>query len=240
MPTNVRALWDHIQQTMPQSVRETPTDHDGLLGLPHPYSVPCIRGAFQEMYYWDTFFTNEGLLLLGDTTQARNNVDNILYMIDQYGFMPNGSLEEYKQTRSQPPYASLMVRQLYLSTHDKSWLAHAVQILEKEYAFWMTQRIAPNGLNRYGHHASDAYLLNFYSAIAARLNVDANDQATSRNQRLEAGAHWLAEAESGWDFNPRYNQRCMDFNPIDLNANLYLYEENFAYFYKQLGLPHAS
>jgi len=239
LPDDVRAIRNYISNVMPQSVRTALTDGNGVLALPKPYSVPCIRGAFQEMYYWDTYFTNIGLISLGDKEQALNNIDDILYLINKYGFMPNAS-NIGLQNRSQPPYASLMVRDLYHVTSDKKWLASAVKTLEKEYHFWMTKRIAPNGLNRYGHSATDDELVGFYDAIASRLRIKGDDMKTSREDKIAVGGNWLAEAESGWDFNPRYNQHCLDFNPVDLNSNLYIYEKNFAYFYQQLGWKGAS
>jgi alpha,alpha-trehalase len=40
--------------------------------------------------------------------------------------------------------------------------------------------------------------------------------------------HDLAEAESGWDMTPRFDRRCLNFLPVDLNALLYKYETDFA------------
>ena len=79
------------------------------------------------MYYWDTYFTNIALISDSDFTQARNNVDNILFLIDRYGFMPNGSNVMYLN-RSQPPFASMMVRDIYEINKDKKWLASACRI----------------------------------------------------------------------------------------------------------------
>ena len=72
----------------------------------------------------------------------------------------------------------------------------------------------------------------FFQAIASRLGADT---AIPADARIAQGRHWLAEAESGWDFNPRFDRRCLDFNPLDLNANLYIYETSMARFCKELG-----
>src|SRR5438477_7807 len=40
--------------------------------------------------------------------------------------------------------------------------------------------------------------------------------------------HDLAEAESGWDMTPRFERKCLDFLPVDLNSLLYQYETDFA------------
>lgn len=232
-------LWHHIDSLMPSSVRVHTADGNDLVGMPKPYSVPAVRGAMQEMYYWDTYFTNLGLLSLGDVEQAKNNVADILYLINRFGYMPNGS-NMALLNRSQPPYASLMVADIYDVTHDKQWLASCLPTLEKEYAFWMEKRIAPNGLNRYGHNATDAELISFYDAISGRLKENEADVAKADADKIARGAHWMAEAESGWDFNPRFSQHCLDFNPVDLNANLYIYETYFVRFYKILGKQGAK
>lgn len=231
--TRGQRVRDFIREQMPLSVRINHADTLGKIGLPYPYSVPCVQGMFQDMFYWDTYFTNLGLLAIGDTVQARNNVDNILYVIDRLGYMPNAT-DKGLFNRSQPPYASMMVADIYNVTHDKRWLATALPILEKEYKFWMTKRISPNGLNRHGNSASDKELSDFYGYMITRfphLKWEIPD-----SERIRQGSHFLSEAESGWDFNPRFDFRCEDFNPVDLNANLYMYEKNFEKFYKELAL----
>jgi alpha,alpha-trehalase len=50
----------------------------------------------------------------------------------------------------------------------------------------------------------------------------------SDEQKIIQGGHYLAEAESGWDFNQRFNARCMDYAPVDLNALLFGYEKFLA------------
>src|SRR5450759_4147714 len=51
----------------------------GLLYLPHPYVVP--GGRFNEMYGWDSYFIQIGLLRDGEIDLARNLTDNFLYEI---------------------------------------------------------------------------------------------------------------------------------------------------------------
>jgi alpha,alpha-trehalase len=38
------------------------------------------------------------------------------------------------------------------------------------------------------------------------------------------------------DFTPRFEHRCAEFAAVDLNSNLYIYEQNFAWIEKQLGI----
>jgi len=73
---------EYIENNWDNTTRLFTEDDDTLIGLPHPYTVPCIEGKFQEMYYWDVYFTNVGLIKSGRLSQAKNNVDNMCYLIN--------------------------------------------------------------------------------------------------------------------------------------------------------------
>ena len=91
------------------------TEH-GLLYLPHPYVVP--GGRFNEMYGWDSYFIQVGLLLDGETDKARELVDNFLYEIDHYGTILNAN-RTYFLSRSQPPFLTRMLLGVYEKTGDR-------------------------------------------------------------------------------------------------------------------------
>ena len=44
-----------------------------MIPLPYPFTTPCAEGMFQEMYYWDTYFTHKCLLIeeRGDGTSMQ-------------------------------------------------------------------------------------------------------------------------------------------------------------------------
>jgi alpha,alpha-trehalase len=48
-----------------------------LIPLPYPYIVP--GGRFQEIYYWDSYFTMLGLSVSGRFDLIENMVDNFLF-----------------------------------------------------------------------------------------------------------------------------------------------------------------
>ena len=48
-------------------------------------------------------------------------------------------------------------------------------------------------------------------------------------------AHRMAEAEC-MDFTPRFEGRCMNYIPVDLNSYLYGYEKDLAYYERELDL----
>ncbi|MCF8365313.1 MAG: alpha,alpha-trehalase [Bacteroidales bacterium] len=225
-----------IKKHWDSTVEFHPVDTGTLIGLPFPYVIPTVKGenTFREMYYWDTYFTNAGLLLDGRTDLAKNNVENILYLVNRFGKMPNGS-RTYYLNRSQPPYLSMMVADIFKETADLEWLKSAITTLENEYRFWMEQRITPCGLNRYSSSADTAYKLKMAEYLKKRFNDSLLIDSLTREEKIITGSHHTAEAESGWDFTPRFQNRCEDFCPVDLNSYLYLYEKNFAWFYQLAG-----
>ena len=210
-----------------KTIRYTPIDEDGRIGMPYPFTVPGMDGAFNELYYWDTFFTNRGLLLSERIDLAINNCEDIASLIERFGYMPNGSRTFYIG-RSQPPYFALMARDVFEKTGDLAWFSCMLKTAEKEYDFWMTKRCAEGELNHYGSDYDDEYYSKFFSEIATRVG-----QQTGRDS-VEAGRCYAAEAESGWDFNPRFEGRCPDYAPVDLTSLLYMYEKIFQQFSQEL------
>ena len=230
----VEEVREYISSSWDSTVRYNPEDAETLLGLPCRYTVPCPEGTFQEMYYWDTFFTNEGLLKDGRTDLALGNVENIMYLVQKHGYMPNGSRTWYLN-RSQPPYLAWMVESVFEAVKDTLWLGRAYDVIKKEYSFWTNERGTPVGLSAYSSSADDALAEEFVNTASQRLRHDFVSDCTTREDLLRMGRHFAAEAESGWDFNPRFLRRCEDFCPVDLNANLYHYERLMERFSMILG-----
>ena len=264
-----------------KSVRILTHDSADFIGLPYPYSTPTLAGnqMFREMYYWDSYFINCGLLTYGnhpqrggDATpdekdaiqQAINNCNNLIYLVDRFGFVPNAN--RFSMTnRSQPPLLSAMVNDIFDVTGDTAWLRVALKALEKEHHWWMENRalgLTPQEyrgiggaqknptalrLNHYGNNASDAFLLRFaqflkgrlgpgFDSIYSELNRDTliSREGKKQGKGILLSDHLLAEAESGWDFTTRFNARCLFIAPLDLNCLLYLSEKTLANGYKTL------
>lgn len=118
----IACVRDFIRTSWDASVQYNPADSQTLIGLPRPYTVPSVSQTFQELYYWDTYFTNEGLVRDGRLDLAKNNTEDMLYLVDRYGYMPNGSRTWYLN-RSQPPFLCMMVDRVFEQTGDTDWLA---------------------------------------------------------------------------------------------------------------------
>lgn len=224
----------YIEQNWEKTIKPPTQDNGTLIGLPKPFSTPCISGVFQELFYWDTYFTNVGLLASGRAEQAQNNIENMFYLIDRFGWMPNGS-RTYYQNRSQPPFLSQMVKELWLHTKDNVWLKEkAYPALTKEYHYWQTLRMSPTGLNRYaGTDPDDATLEEYGQMLCERFGMEIPEDLELLHSYGEA---LLSVAESGWDCTSRFRTKPHQFNPVDQNALLYLLESNMEQFAKELQM----
>lgn len=200
---------------------------DTLIGLPYPYTVPAV-GHFNELYYWDTYFTNVGLIKCGRAQLAKNNTDDMLYLVDKFGFMPNGNTN-YFLSRSQPPFLSAMVKDVYDYYKDKVWLFGAYATLTKEYKFWVENRTDSVGLSTYCGKLEGKDIEGFAKEVQKRTGVDLSDYDV-----LEVAKHSIGCCESGWDMNPRWEFDGQNYYHIDLNSLLYLLEKNMEFFATEL------
>lgn len=126
---------------------------EGLLYLPNRYVVP--GGRFNEMYGWDSYFILLGLENDGRRDLARGMVENFFFEIANYGAILNAN-RTYYFTRSQPPFLSSMIREVYEhptpgAPPDKQWLARAYDFAQRDYALWISpeHRAGATGLAHY-------------------------------------------------------------------------------------------
>ncbi|VDK77077.1 unnamed protein product, partial [Gongylonema pulchrum] len=61
---------------------------------------------------------------------TRRMIANFVYLIDKFGFIPNGG-RIYYATRSQPPLFIPMVYEYYAATQDDEFLASVIEAMEK-------------------------------------------------------------------------------------------------------------
>ncbi|HET9850019.1 MAG TPA: trehalase family glycosidase [Candidatus Saccharimonadales bacterium] len=211
-PEAVAPAREYIAGYWPNLTRDNPKDDDTLIGLPKPYLVPAYEQNhefdFNELYYWDSYFMVQGLMDAEHKKLVLGILDDLFYLFERYKIIPNAS-RTFLMGRSQPPILTSFILDAYKAYKlDKKWLARAIKIAETEYhTVWMGTT-KPNARQVY-EGLSRYYDVNYL-----------ND---------------LAEAESGWDLSPRFNRRCLNYLPIDLNSLLYKYERDFAYSERLLG-----
>jgi alpha,alpha-trehalase len=217
-----------------------------LLDLPHSYIVP--GGRFREIYYWDSYFTMLGLQESHKTKMIENMVSNFAYLIDKYGFIPNGN-RTYYLTRSQPPFFSMMVELLSHDDGAKTLIKYQPEML-KEYAYWMSGAAGLKKGNA-GKHvvrlAAGELLNRYWDASDQPREESYKEDVLSAKQSKEPAAVFYrnirAAAESGWDFSSRWFSdpaklatiQTTDLIPVDLNCLMYHLEQTIAQSYKLKG-----
>lgn len=225
----------HIEKLWPILSRE-PEEEDfysTLIPLPFPYVVP--GGRFNEIYYWDSYFTMLGLVESGRIDMVENMVKNFAYMIENFGFIPNGN-RTYYLGRSQPPFFSLMVSLLAEQKGDDV-IVEFLPALVKEHEFWMEG--SKNLSSEWKAHKrvvklSGGELLNrYYDNITSPRAEMYQDDVELIKTKGERGKQTLlnirAACESGWDFSSRWCEvpddlstiRTTDLVQVDLNCLLY-------------------
>ncbi len=265
---NLPALERKLRQEMPASafstidLRPLPADANadlqlhGLLYLPYPYVVP--GGRFNEMYGWDSFFIQLGLLRDGEVDLARSMTGNFIYEIDHYGKILNAN-RTYYLSRSQPPFFTSMLWNVYQRTHERQWLADALPAIEKYYAFWMAEpHLTPaSGLARYydigrgpapealsaerdAQGRTEYDLIREYFRTHQVPDYDVNlyyNRATDRlTQAFYTGDRSMRE--SGFDPSSRYgpfSAAICEYNPVCLNSLLYHMEDQASTICSALG-----
>ena len=217
---------EYITNNWSKTLREAWTAQDGSIPLPKPFNVPSLDDRFNSLFYWDTYFLNLGLIEDGLTEQAKNNLENMAYLIEKLGYMPNSSRLIY---HSQPPLFTRGVYDLYLYSQDKTIVFPFINAMKKEHAFFMRERSTPIELNRYGCSLGSQELKKYYGYFSKRMRTEFEKES----ERNEFTRRMFGICESGWDVTPRFDtagKPCAtdEFAPVDLNCILYDTERKIA------------
>lgn len=213
----IAAAFEHIGLKWHDLTKNQTIDDGTLIGLPYPYIVPSSEPqagfVFEEMYYWDSYFTAQGLFVSGHNDLAEGMLENLIYLFRRFHLIPNAS-RFYFTSRSQPPMLTSYIFDVFEKCEkDLNWLREHIHTAEREYhTVWMSN-IQPNRRN-------------VYKDLSRYYDINVLDD--------------LAECESGWDMTTRYNRRCLSYVPIDLNALLYKYESDIARAYEMLNEPDTA
>ena len=242
-------------------IRQLPTDvaevkEHGLLYLPHPYVVP--GGRFNEMYGWDSYFTQVGLVRDDEMVLAKNMVDNFLYQIDHYGKILNAN-RTYYLSRSQPPFLTQMILGVHRKQRNIPWLRSTVPAIEKYYRFWIEEPhlTKETGLSRYYDLGTgpapevlsgerDTKGRDHYDHVKEYYRThDVKDYDLSKFYDKEkdqlSDLFYKGDRsmrESGFDPSNRFGPFSVDiihYDPVCLNSLLYLMETDTAEILRILG-----
>jgi alpha,alpha-trehalase len=204
------SCWDSLIRSA-----EHPPAGSSLEALPNPFVVP--GGRFEELFYWDSYFTGLGLLAHRRTPLFAGMVDNLVSLLDRYGHIPNGS-RRYLTSRSQPPMLAAMVNALTDAGVDGRWYLPAL-LLEHEY--WTS---GPRVVTMHGHQ----WARYWDDLDTPRPEAFAEDTRTAQGRGPTVFRHLRAAAASGWDFSSRWcavpgelgTIETTEIIPFDLNALL--------------------
>jgi alpha,alpha-trehalase len=189
------------------------------LAFPLPSRFVKPGGFFKWLFYWDAYFTLVGLVVQGEWELARELVDNFILELEHFGLIPNyNAPETVCASRSQPPFLTSMIAEVFPYVGHLDWLDRASQAAAREYHdYWTAEpHITESGLSRYIDLGTDGCLT------------------------VPDTPHFRAIAESGWDNTPRFGEDASQIIPVDLNCQLYRYEQDLAEFSEILNRPGQS
>lgn len=260
-PDTQQDALNYIQAMWPKLHRHPDAQtHSTLIPLPHSYVIP--GGRFQEIYYWDSYFTALGLCHDGHHQWVLDMFLNFQYLLQDNGCIPNGN-RDYYRGRTQPPIMALLL-DLLLSNKTQlpavqqaDFLTKAVDSLEQEYRYWMQGADALSPQNRQNHRCvlmSDGAVLNRYwdEHTGPRPESWREDlelaSALPETVRSSCYTHIRAACESGWDFSSRWlaepdkleTIRTADIVPVDLNCLLWQLETSLAHYSTLLAEEHKA
>lgn len=238
-------IWPRLARKVRPEVKKN-EDRYSLIAVPNGFIMP--GGRFREFYYWDTYWIVEGLLICEMHETVRGMIDNFIYMVNRFGFVPNGG-RIYYLNRSQPPLLTLMAASYFRHTKDLEWLKVNINALDKELRYWLNYRVTK--VKKDGAE----YTLAHYRVNSTRPRPESyvQDIATAsifekEEDRLRCYAELKSGAETGWDFSTRWifapdgsqfgNLSYIQASriiPVDLNAFLCKDFLEMSQFYKILG-----
>ena len=230
---NIETLWGYL-------TRQPDKEGGSLIPLPYPYIVP--GGRFGEIYYWDSYFTMLGLEVSGRIDMIENMVKNFSYLIDRFGYIPNGN-RKYFIGRSQPPFFSHMVQLLARVKNSEILISFLPQLI-REHDFWMkgSGHLSRENLSMFhsirmpGGEVLNRYWDENETPRPESLREDVELFHHSEQEAPVLYRHLRAGAESGWDYSSRWFKSPHSFEsiytsdivPVDLNCLLFHLEQTIA------------
>ncbi|KAL1494377.1 hypothetical protein ABEB36_009985 [Hypothenemus hampei] len=247
---NLIKIWPTLGRKISPDVYQNPDQHS-ILEVPNGFVVP--GGRFKELYYWDSLWIVKGLLISEMYDTVKGMLENMCYLINQIGFMPNGS-RNYFLNRSQPPALTLMIQEYLKYTKNTAWVNEIVGCVESELTFWLenhTKLVEKDGeVYELAHFESESNTPRPESYDKDLKTCSSYSEETEKKlcyKSLKSGA------ETGWDFSTRWffdDNGGTDTNlthirpqrvvPVDLNAFLCKAFADLAEFYAISGEPHKE
>ncbi|CAF1342378.1 unnamed protein product [Adineta ricciae] len=244
---HINRLWEILSRPADEIV-----EGSSRIALPYSYVVP--GGRFREIFYWDSYFTMLGLSVSSKYSfLIENIINNFVYLIDQYDFIPNGN-RTYFLTRSQPPFFACMIQLLsQIHSNPSEIRKKYLPYLHKEYLFWMNGKDQVNENEIFNQHVvwiCEDVILNRYFDPLTNPRPESYPKEEEERKKAEElfgisseefYLHNRAACESGWDFSSRWFDdkktkelnKCAFILPIDLNCLIYSLENYLSFIYNE-------
>lgn len=237
-------IWYTLLRETPEDVKNQPELYSHIY-LPHPFIIP--GGRFREIYYWDSYWIIEGLLLSEMDVTAKEMIENLLYLVKQYGYVPNGS-RKYYIGRSQIPFLISTMNMYYSYTNDFDFIEENIHLLDTEYQYWID-----NNLVNFEHNSMNHSLFHYViNSTTPRPESYSQDYTMAQHVSAAERKHFYgdikAAAESGWDFSSRWfvaengtvSENINDIYtqvivPVDLNSLMCYNARILSTFYQKIG-----
>jgi len=196
---------EHIRNIEKKLIFYSPNDKGVSIGLPNPFVAPSSN---EGIFKGDQFYWDSYFIILG--LIASNEISLAKGIVENFAYL----FKRFGIIPSRNRYYNLGVSQppfltsMILEVFDKS--------KDKKWLKEMAQ-VAESELENYWMGESHK--------VFKGLSRYADHWVT----------HLTAEHESGWDMTSRFDERCLDFLPIDLNSLLFKYESDLSRIYKILN-----
>ncbi|EEF43408.1 alpha,alpha-trehalase, putative [Ricinus communis] len=222
----VHSLWKNLSRKVSDEVKKHPELHT-LIPLPAaPLIIPGSR--FREVYYWDSYWVIRGLLASKMYETANAIVNNLISLVNKYGYVLNGA-RTYYTNRSQPPLLSAMVSEIHKRTGDLELAKKALPALLKEHQFWNSEIhiVTIKDARGNDHNLSRYYAMwNKPRPESSILDKRSASKFLNSSQKQQFYRELASSAESGWDFSTRWMRNSSEFTtlattsilPVDLNV----------------------
>ncbi|EDW74002.1 uncharacterized protein Dwil_GK21696 [Drosophila willistoni] len=234
-------LWKELCYRLKDDVQRNPDMYSSIY-VPNPFIVP--GGRYTEFYYWDSYWILLGLLASGMHQTAKGMIDNFLYLIKQYGFIPSGG-RIYYYGRSHPPLLIYMMKAYVDVTKDEEYAIKSLPLLETEFNnFRERHKVEVQGFTMY--HYQD--FSTGPRPESFREDIAHSDGLCNESLKEEYFSEIKSACESGMDCSSRWfineegtNQgtltdtktRCIV--PVDLNSILFRSGKMLSAFYSKAG-----
>nr|XP_022912444.1 trehalase-like [Onthophagus taurus] len=203
---------------------------------PEKYSTIFLPNAFivleenkDEITYFESFWIIQTLLSLEEFDIARGMLDNLIFMVKQFGYIPLGN-RVYYLNRTHPPLLTKSARMYVEKTKDKTWLKNNIKYLDEELNFWLNTLITiyvdsidyivavypPGGVGPRPEF--------YYEDVKTASSLKNNTEKQKLYKQLRKASQSGFESPSRWIFNNSKKKSLTNVSrvvPVDLNAFLY-------------------